>query len=106
MAAYVNPQKLFLVQMADAEKLAQPLDRNHPFYNKEQPPRMSWSRNARLFYGEAQHGGYLPVKRIMDVIVREIGYQGWLSFEVFNRFLLDSDDGIPEVMAIMEKDEA
>ncbi|PON24795.1 4-hydroxyphenylpyruvate dioxygenase [Trichoderma gamsii] len=99
MAAYVNPQKLFLVQMADAEKLAQPLDRNHPFYNKEQPPRMSWSRNARLFYGETHHGGYLPIKRILDVIVREIGYQGWLSFEVFNRFLLGTDDGVPETMA-------
>ncbi|KAM0246070.1 hypothetical protein ACHAQJ_010367 [Trichoderma viride] len=99
MTASIDPQKLFLIQMADAEKLAQPLDNNHPFYNQEQPPRMSWSRNARLFYGENNHGGYLPVKRILDVIIHDIGYQGWLSFEVFNRVLLDSDRRIPETMA-------
>ncbi|OTA05124.1 hypothetical protein A9Z42_0057420 [Trichoderma parareesei] len=99
MAASIDPGKLFLVQMADAEKLAQPLDSNHPFYHSDQPARMSWSRNARLFYGESHHGGYLPIKRIMEVIVRDIGYQGWLSFEVFNRVLLERDERIPEMMA-------
>ncbi|KAL7795759.1 xylose isomerase-like protein [Trichoderma ceciliae] len=99
MIASVDLQKLFLVQMADAEKLARPLDNNHTFYNLEQPPRMSWSRNARLFYGEPHHGGYLPIKRILDVIIRDIGYQGWLSFEVFNRILLENDGRIPETMA-------
>ncbi|TFB00765.1 hypothetical protein CCMA1212_007323 [Trichoderma ghanense] len=99
MMASVDPTKLFLVQMADAEKLAGPLDSSHPFYHPEQPPRMSWSRNARLFYGESHHGGYLPVKRILEVIIRDIGYQGWLSFEVFNRVLLERDERIPETMA-------
>ncbi|KAL6825037.1 xylose isomerase-like protein [Trichoderma camerunense] len=99
MIVSVDPKKLFLVQMADAEKLSQPLDSSHPFYNEEQPPRMSWSRNARLFYGENQHGGYLPVKRILDVIIRDLGYQGWLSFEVFNRALLEKDGRVPEIMA-------
>ncbi|KAL7962739.1 xylose isomerase-like protein [Trichoderma compactum] len=99
MIASVDPKKLFLMQMADAEKLSQPLDSSHPFYNGEQPPRMSWSRNARLFYGENHHGGYLPVKRILDVILRDLGYQGWLSFEVFNRALLESDGRVPETMA-------
>ncbi|PTB62517.1 xylose isomerase-like protein [Trichoderma citrinoviride] len=99
MITSVDPRKLFLVQMADAEKLAQPLDSSHPFYNSEQPARMSWSRNARLFYGESHLGSYLPVKRILDVIIRDIGYQGWLSFEVFNRALLERDERIPEMMA-------
>ncbi|KAL7813994.1 xylose isomerase-like protein [Trichoderma aethiopicum] len=99
MIASIDPRKLFLVQMADAENLARPLDSSHPFHHPEQPPRMSWSRNARLFYGEPQHGGYLPIKRILDVIVRDIGYRGWLSFEVFNRVLLERDERIPEMMA-------
>ncbi|KAL7934503.1 xylose isomerase-like protein [Trichoderma chlorosporum] len=99
MIASVDPKKLFLVQMADAERLSRPLGNNHPFYNPEQPPRMSWSRNARLFYGENHHGGYLPIKRILDVITRDIGYQGWLSFEVFNRAFLDKDERVPETMA-------
>ncbi|KAL6871954.1 xylose isomerase-like protein [Trichoderma novae-zelandiae] len=99
MIASVDPKKLFLVQMADAERLSRPLDSSHPFYHSEQPSRMSWSRNARLFYGEPRHGGYLPIKRILDVIIREIGYQGWLSFEVFNRVLLERDERVPEIMA-------
>ncbi|KAH0495791.1 hypothetical protein TgHK011_009321 [Trichoderma gracile] len=99
MIASVDLRKLFLVQMADAEKLAQPLDSNHSFHHPQQPARMSWSRNARLFYGEPHHGGYLPIKRILDVIIRDLGYQGWLSFEVFNRALLDRDERIPEMMA-------
>ncbi|KAH6604254.1 hypothetical protein Trco_007700 [Trichoderma cornu-damae] len=99
MIASVDPQKLFLVQVADAEKLAQALDNNHPFYSQEQPPRMSWSRNARLFYGENDRGGYLPIKRILDVIIHDIGYQGWLSFEVFHRILLENRRRIPETMA-------
>ncbi|KAL7818534.1 xylose isomerase-like protein [Trichoderma gracile] len=99
MVASVDIRKLFLVQMADAEKLSHPLNSNHPFYHSEQPSRMSWSRNARLFYGESHHGGYLPIKRILEVIIRDLGYQGWLSFEVFNRALLDRDERIPEIMA-------
>ncbi|QYT00512.1 AP_endonuc_2 domain-containing protein [Trichoderma simmonsii] len=99
MIASVDLKKLFLLQMADAEKLSQPLDSSHPFYNEEQPPRMSWSRNARLFYGEGQHGAYLPVRRILDVIIHDLGYQGWLSFEVFNRALLEKDGRVPETMA-------
>lgn len=99
MIASVDLNKLFLVQMADAEKLSQPLDNKHAFFNSEQPPRMSWSRNARLFYGENDHGGYLPIKRILEVILRDLGYQGWLSFEVFNRILLESDERIPETLA-------
>lgn len=95
----VDLNKVFLLQVADAERLSQPLDQAHPFYNAEQPSRMSWSRNARLFYGESQYGGYLPVKAILDTIVNGLGFQGWLSFEVFNRRLVDTDKEVPEEMA-------
>lgn len=95
----VDVTKLFLIQVADGERLAQPLDKNHPFYNAEQPCRMSWSRNARLFYGEPQYGGYLPVKQILRAIVHGLGFEGWLSFEVFNRRLTETDKAVPEEMA-------
>lgn len=99
LLAEVDVQKVFLLQVADGERLAEPLNEHHPFYNREQPARMSWSRNARLFYGEPQHGGYLPVRQVLAAIVQGLGFEGWLSFEVFNRKLADPDYGVPEEMA-------
>lgn len=99
MLSDIDTSKIFLVQVADGERLSQPLNENHPFFNAEQPCRMSWSRNARLFYGEPQHGGYLPAKHVLRTIVQGLGFEGWLSFEVFNRRLTDGDDQVPEEMA-------
>lgn len=95
----VDVSRLFLVQVADGERLYSPLNESHPFYNVEQPARMSWSRNARLLYGEEQYGGYLPIQAIMDAIVHGLGFKGWLSFEVFNRRLTEKDEQVPLEMA-------
>ncbi|KAM5347675.1 hypothetical protein ACJ41O_007499 [Fusarium nematophilum] len=95
----VDTSKLFLIQVADGERLSQPLDEHHPFYNSEQPSRMSWSRNARLFYGEPQYGGYLPCRNVLGAVVQGLGFEGWLSFEVFNRRLAEADEAVPEEMA-------
>lgn len=99
LQAHINVHKVLLVQVADAERLAQPLDQHHAFYNEEQPARMSWSRNARLFYGEYGYGAYLPVKGILQAIIDDLGFQGWLSFEVFNRQLADENSTVPEEFA-------
>ncbi|KAI8685406.1 AP-endonuc-2 domain-containing protein [Fusarium keratoplasticum] len=95
----IDITKVFLVQVADGERLAAPLDTSHPFYNPEQPARMSWSRNARLFYGEPQYGGYLPCKQLLRAVIQGLGFEGWLSFEVFNRRLAEPDAAVPEEMA-------
>ena len=99
LLATLDMSKCFLVQIADAQRLRKPLDMLHPFYNPQQPARMSWSRNARLFYGEMELGGYLPVRAILDVLIHRLGFKGWLSFEVFNIRLLDTDKVVPEEMA-------
>ncbi|EJP69624.1 xylose isomerase-like TIM barrel [Beauveria bassiana ARSEF 2860] len=99
LMAQVDVSKVFLVQVADAERLAKPLDEAHPFYDAEQPSRMSWSRNCRLFYGEDHLGGHLPVDKILQTVVHGLGYRGWLSFEVFHQRLADSDGAIPEHFA-------
>lgn len=99
LVASVPVEQIFLLQVADAELLSQPISPQHPFYNQEQPPRMSWSRNARLFYGEASYGGYLPVYDVLKTVIHDIGFTGWLSFEVFNRRLADTDAEVPEEMA-------
>ncbi|KAH7329567.1 xylose isomerase-like protein [Stachybotrys elegans] len=99
LVATVDVSRVFLLQIADGERLPQVLDSAHPFHLPEQPPRMSWSRNARLFYGEDQYNAYLPTKAILKAIVKGLGFQGWLSFEVFNRVLAETDHGVPEEMA-------
>lgn len=95
----VDAAKVFLLQIADGERLSAPLDEAHPFYSSDQPSRMSWSRNSRLFYGESDYGGYLPIRPIMSAIVHGLGYSGWCSFEVFNRCLASKDVGVPAKMA-------
>ncbi|CEJ93535.1 hypothetical protein VHEMI09116 [[Torrubiella] hemipterigena] len=95
----VDSSKVFMVQTADAEKLSSPLNPSHPFHHKDQPARMSWSRNARLFYGEEKCGSYLPIRAIHEAIVHGLGYKGWVSFEVFNRALFDTDPELPDTIA-------
>lgn len=92
-------EKIFFIQIVDAERLDQPLLPGHPFYNAEQPARMSWSRNCRLFYGENERGAYLPVKQVAHAILNEIGYDGWVSMELFNRVMNKTDKNIPEELA-------
>lgn len=95
----VDVRKVFYVQVVDAEKLQSPLVDGHPFYVADQPARMSWSRNCRLFYGEHDHGAYLPVKDIAMAFFHGLGYQGWVSLELFNRRMADEDAEVPEELA-------
>lgn len=92
-------EKVFFVQVVDAEKLDAPLRQGHPFYNAEQPARMSWSRNCRLFYGEKERGAYLPVEKVLDAIFNGIGYEGWVSMELFNRVMERTDCEVVEELA-------
>jgi 4-hydroxyphenylpyruvate dioxygenase len=68
-------------------------------YHAEQPARMSWSRNCRLFYGESEYGAYLPVKDVIYAIINEIGYDGWVSMELFNRVMGREDHEVVEELA-------
>ncbi|OAK97701.1 xylose isomerase-like protein [Phaeosphaeriaceae sp. SRC1lsM3a] len=95
-----HKEKIFFVQIVDAERLDRPLQAGHPFYNADQPARMSWSRNCRLFYGESEHGAYLPVRDVMHVILNEIDFDGWVSMELFNRVMERQDHDVVEELAI------
>jgi 4-hydroxyphenylpyruvate dioxygenase len=99
MKTTVDPAKIFFVQLADAERLEKPLVEGHELYDASQPARMSWSRNCRLFYGEADQGAYLPIKQIAQVITKDLGYSGWVSFELFHKNLSSSAKDIPGKMA-------
>lgn len=95
----VDVKKIYYVQIVDAEKLLSPLVEGHAFYNAEQPTRMSWSRNCRLFYGETEHGAYLPIKQIAETFFHKLGFEGWVSLELFNRRMSDTDKNVPEELA-------
>ena len=96
----VPVEKILYFQLSDAERLSKPLVEGHEFYDASMPSRMSWSRNARLFPFEEEHGGYMPIVPIARAVVNDLGYRGWVSMEMFSRYLLDEkDQEIPERFA-------
>ncbi|RDW77206.1 putative 3-dehydroshikimate dehydratase QA-4 [Coleophoma cylindrospora] len=95
MVKTIDPKKVFYVQIVDAERLAKPLDETHEFHVDGQKPRMSWSRNCRLFLCEEDRGGYLPVLDCLKAICDGIGYEGWISIELFNRTLVETGEHVP-----------
>lgn len=95
LAKTVDPAKVFFVQVVDAERLSKPLIEGHEFYNEDQPSRMSWSRNARLFPFEEDRGGYLPIVDIARAFAA-LGFRGWWSLELFSRTLADPDPSTPQ----------
>lgn len=96
MVSTVDVNKLVYVQIVDAKYLSEPLLENHQFYKSDQKPRMSWSRNCRLFYGEQDRGAYLPIKEILSAIIERMGFNGWISAELFNESLTDPSTSVPE----------
>ncbi|KAK8214858.1 hypothetical protein M8818_002441 [Zalaria obscura] len=96
LVSTVDPKKIVFVQVVDGEYLADgPLVEGHKYYNAAQPARMSWSRNCRLFYGEAERGAYLPVRQVVDAIVVGLGWRGRISAELFSASLEEEGAQVP-----------
>ncbi|RJE20491.1 3-dehydroshikimate dehydratase [Aspergillus sclerotialis] len=91
----IDVRKVFYVQMVDAERMNPPLTEGHPFYVEGQPARMSWSRNARLFLYEQDKGAYLPSVDVARAILKDLGFKGWVSMELFSRTMADPDRTVP-----------
>lgn len=91
----IDLKKVFYIQVVDAERLEQPLLKGHPFYVEDQPARMSWSRNARLFPFEYDKGAYLPVIDVAKAFIHGLGYRGWISFELFSRTMSEPGSDVP-----------
>lgn len=93
MVKEVDVKKVYFVQVVDAERLRNPLTKDHVFHVDGQVPRMSWSRNCRLFPFEKL--GYLPIIDVLKAITEGLGYTGWISFELFSRTMADPDASVP-----------
>ncbi|KUJ14169.1 xylose isomerase-like protein [Mollisia scopiformis] len=105
MARTIDVEKVFYVQVVDAERLERKMDERNEFWVEGQRPRMSWSRNCRLFLCEEERGGYLPVMDVLNAICGSkeeggMGYKGWVSMELFNRTLVDEREEIPMEHAV------
>lgn len=94
----VDVEKIFYLEVVDAERLSTPLVEGHPWYAPDQEARMSWSRNARLFPFEKN--SYLPILDIVKVVTQELGYEGYISFELFNRSMNEKGEKVPEEHAV------
>lgn len=91
--------KLFLLQLSDAERLSGRLVDGDPLYVKGQPSRMTWSRNARLLPCEERFGWHLPILQITKAIVNNLGYRSSVSIETFSKHLREKGAEIPDQMA-------
>ncbi|KAK9234911.1 xylose isomerase-like protein [Lipomyces kononenkoae] len=98
-AAEVPVDKVFLIQLSDAERLHKPLDAAHEWFSPEIPSNMIWSRNTRVFPYETDHNAYLPIEKIVHSWVYDWGYRGWMSYEVYHRDLFDPSPSIPHDFA-------
>ncbi|KAA8646692.1 hypothetical protein EYZ11_010939 [Aspergillus tanneri] len=97
MKQQIDVKRVFYVQIVDGERLRDPITPAHPFYIKGQSARMGWSRNARLFAYE--EGGYLPILDVARVIFGDLGFEGWVSLELFSRTMARVDPAVPRELA-------
>ncbi|KAK9480979.1 xylose isomerase-like protein [Lipomyces japonicus] len=91
----VPVEKIFLIQVCDAERITPPLKPGHPWWLPTQKANMTWSRNARLFPYETAYDGYLPVEELVKSWIFDLGYRGWISLEVYHRDLTDPSPELP-----------
>lgn len=90
--AQVPGDKIFFLQVADAERMTPPLT---PPEDPTIPRLLPWSREHRLFPLETSRGAYMPVVEFCEAVVRT-GYSGPWSIEVFNASLHDPADTVPD----------
>ena len=91
----IPPHKLFLLQVADAEKV-RPGKTFHTSRNS--PARMKWSRTSRLFPCEESRGAYLPVEEFVRTVM-DLGYTGPWSLEIFSSCLEQDSEQAPSILA-------
>ncbi|OQU99826.1 hypothetical protein CLAIMM_05404 [Cladophialophora immunda] len=94
-------EKIFYLQLSDAEKLKQPLNASHEAYKAEWAhwdATMHWCVWGRLFPYETEYGAYFPLEDILRLWLVEKGWKGWVSMEIFHRDE-DKESVGPEVLA-------
>lgn len=86
-------EKLFYLQLSDGEHLDQPYSESHPWYDSSLEPGHVWSSQARPFPLEKDLGGYMPVKEVAQAFLLDLGWNGWVSMETFDRRMKAEQQG-------------
>ena len=76
-ASSIPPEKIYLLQISDAYRVPEPLERK---VINDLLPRGRWSHDWRP---QPYDGGYLPVEEVTKAVLRT-GFRGWFSLEVFD----------------------
>lgn len=82
-------EKVFYVQLSDAERFDPPYSETHPWALPGEAKEFTWSKHARPFPLEKELGGYLPIAQIARAWIVDKGFTGWISMEVFDRAMRD-----------------
>jgi sugar phosphate isomerase/epimerase len=96
--AEIPVDKIFFLQLSDAERIDPPFSKDHPWYVEGEAPEFTWSKHARPFPYEHDLGAYLPITDIAKAWIVDIGFKGWVSMEIFDRGM-KSKDSRPETAA-------
>lgn len=80
----VRPCEIGFVQLSDAERMEPPVSiaelngigKHYSHY---------WCTWGRLFPFEGRYGAYLPMREACNALLREVGWYGWVSQEIFHR---------------------
>lgn len=90
--------KIFYIQLSDAERAIPPILPGHPAYKEDEHVTYSWCLYSRIFPLEEEHGAYLPMEQILLTWLGESKWTGWVSMEVFH-YSMDDKDKKPDVWA-------
>jgi sugar phosphate isomerase/epimerase len=92
-------EKIFFLQLSDGERFDPPFTEDHPWFVEGEAPQFTWSKHARPFPFEHDHGAYLPITEISEAWILAIGFEGWVSMEIFDRGMRDRSSQ-PETAAM------
>lgn len=81
--------RIFYIQLSDAEKCLPPLLPGHPAFSSSKDPPHAWNSWGRLFPGEKSEGAYLPINKLCRAMLISHSFRGWVSMEIFHRKMKD-----------------
>ncbi|KIY01122.1 uncharacterized protein Z520_02674 [Fonsecaea multimorphosa CBS 102226] len=90
--------KIFYIQISDAEQARPPIQPGHPAYREDEHVLHSWCLDGRIPPFDTEHGAYLPLEEILSAWLVESRYTGWVSMEVFHRSM-NGENSTPDVWA-------
>lgn len=88
-----NREKIFYVQVGDAQRLPPPLTMQNNLFDPSMHAnmKMAWNRSCRTFAYE----GYLPLLPLLKVIFQDIRFEGLVSAELMNVDTNNAEETFP-----------